>query len=253
MNYIKQINAFYKLLPNNPITPNAQCLYLYLLNKNNELGWIKEFTVANMIVCGFTSLNKGQMERARNCLVQKGYIKYIKGKNQNQAGTYEIIGLCNIYNTTDDVANDTADDVATERQMIQQPNCNRATTDIATEPLNKHKLKHKQNKKEVKEKEEKRVRIKNIYNSICTKLPQIQKITEKREKAIDKFIKEFTEEQFEQICNIANSTDFLIGKNDRKWKADFDFLMRVDKATSVLEGKYSSNIVNNAEEEFLNG
>ena len=30
------------------------------------------------------------------------------------------------------------------------------------------------------------------------------------------------------------------GQNDRKWKADFDFLMRIDKATSVLEGKYSN-------------
>lgn len=75
----------------------------------------------------------------------------------------------------------------------------------------------------------------------CTNLPQVQKLTEKREKAIDKFIKEFTEEQFEQICQIANSSDFLTGQNDRKWKADFDFIMRVDKATNILEGKYSSN------------
>lgn len=71
-------------------------------------------------------------------------------------------------------------------------------------------------------------------------MPQIQKLTEKREKAIDKFLKEFTIEQFEQICQIANDSDFLIGNNERKWKADFDFLIRVDKATNVLEGKYSN-------------
>ena len=92
-----------------------------------------------------------------------------------------------------------------------------------------------------KEKENKRIRIKEIYNSACTNLPRVQKLTEKREKAIDKFLKEFTEEQFTQICQIANSSDFLAGKNDREWKADFDFLMRIDKATSVLEGKYSNN------------
>ena len=106
--------------------------------------------------------------------------------------------------------------------------------------------------KNIKEIEEKRIRIKDIYNSVCTNLPQVQKITEKREKAIDKFIKEFTEEQFEQICKIANSTDFLIGKNDRKWKADFDFFMRIDKATNILEGKYSNGNDISAEEEFLN-
>ena len=72
-------------------------------------------------------------------------------------------------------------------------------------------------------------------------MPQIQKLTEKREKSIDKFVKEFTEEQFEQICQIANSSDFLIGQNNRKWKADFDFLMRIDKATNILEGKYNNS------------
>lgn len=72
-------------------------------------------------------------------------------------------------------------------------------------------------------------------------MPQVQKLTDKRKKAIDNFIKEFSEEQFEQICKIANSSNFLTGNNDKGWKADFDFLMRIDKATNILEGKYSDN------------
>ena len=92
-----------------------------------------------------------------------------------------------------------------------------------------------------KEKEDKRIRIKDIYNQNCSNLPQVQKLTTKREKAVDNFLKEFTEEQFIEICKIANSTDFLIGNNDNGWKADFDFLMRIDKATNILEGKYSNN------------
>lgn len=104
------------------------------------------------------------------------------------------------------------------------------------------------NKKEDNRIENKRIRIKDIYNQHCSNLPQVQKLTDKREKAIDKFLKEFTEEQFIEICKIANSTDFLIGKNDNGWKADFDFLMRIDKATNVLEGKYSNDkaVKNNA-------
>lgn len=104
---------------------------------------------------------------------------------------------------------------------------------------NANKVKeNKENKN--KEKENKRNKIKEIYNTICTNLPQVQKLTDKRNQAIDKFIKEFTEEQFKEICEIANSTDFLLGKNDRGWKADFDFLMRVDKSTGILEGKYNN-------------
>ena len=100
---------------------------------------------------------------------------------------------------------------------------------------------NKENKNKIKEIENKRNKIKEIYNTFCTNLPQVQKLTDKRNTAIDKFVKEFTEEQFEQICQIANSSNFLTGQNDRKWKADFDFLMRIDKATNILEGKYSSN------------
>ena len=100
-----------------------------------------------------------------------------------------------------------------------------------------------ENRKEV---EEKRKRIVEIYNLYCTNFSQVQKLTDKRERAIDNFLKEFSVEQFEEICNKANSSDFLRGKNDRKWKADFDFLMRTDKAISVLEDKYSANKENQA-------
>lgn len=101
------------------------------------------------------------------------------------------------------------------------------------------------NKKRIEDnkniKEENRNRIVEIYNTHCTNLPQVQKLTDKRNKAIDNFLKDFTEEQFEAICKIANESEFLKGKNDRHWKADFDFIMRTDKATAILEGKYSNN------------
>lgn len=79
-----------------------------------------------------------------------------------------------------------------------------------------------------------------IYNSYCTNLPQVQKLTEKRKTAINKLLKEITEEQFQEICIIANNSSFLIGDNDRNWKADFDFVIRPDKAVSILEGKYNT-------------
>lgn len=91
-----------------------------------------------------------------------------------------------------------------------------------------------------KEKEENRKKVVEIYNTYCTNLPQVQKLTDKRNKAIDSFLKEFSIEQLEKICKIANISEFLTGNNDRSWKADFDFIMRSDKATAILEGKYSN-------------
>lgn len=79
----------------------------------------------------------------------------------------------------------------------------------------------------------------NIYNEECTNLPKCLKITEKRKIAINKCLKEkIDEEVFKQICIKANQSDFLIGENDRNWKADFDFVTRTDKAMQILEGKY---------------
>lgn len=100
------------------------------------------------------------------------------------------------------------------------------------------------NKKRIEEnkniKEENRKKVVEIYNTYCTNLPQVQKLTDKRNKAIDSFLKEFSIEQLEEICKIANISEFLTGNNDRSWKADFDFIMRSDKATAILEGKYSN-------------
>ena len=90
MKYINQINSFYQLLPSNPINANAQCLYFFLLNYNNKLSWVKEFTVANSIVMGYTELSISALQRARNALVQKGYISYKKGISNN-AGRYSIV------------------------------------------------------------------------------------------------------------------------------------------------------------------
>lgn len=108
MNYLKQITRFYELLPSNPLSPNAQCLYFYLLNLNNRLGWKKTFSVANSIVSGYTSMDISALQRARNALVQKGYIKYEKGKS-NIAGTYEVVEFeADCKNQNDSTANSTA-------------------------------------------------------------------------------------------------------------------------------------------------
>ena len=106
MNYIKQINTFYKLIQDNPLSSNAQCLYNYLLNKCSELGWKSEFSVSNLIVCGFTSLSRQALDRARNELIQKGYLKYKKGYS-NQAGKYLIVCFDTQNDTQDNTQNDT--------------------------------------------------------------------------------------------------------------------------------------------------
>ena len=140
MNYIKQLNSFYQLLPSNPINSNAQSLYFFLLNYNNGLGWIKEFTVANSIVMGYTELNISALQRARNALVQKGYIKYQKGIGNN-AGRYTIVEF--------EQQSEQQNEQQSEQQTDNKVNNRTNNTTNTLNKLNKTKLNNKkENEKE---------------------------------------------------------------------------------------------------------
>lgn len=106
MNYIKQLNTFFELKLTNPLSSNAQCLYINLLNINNKCNWNKEFTVANSTLMGFTELSRQALNRARNELVQKGYIIYKNGKGNN-AGKYLIVSFDTQIDTQTDTQIDT--------------------------------------------------------------------------------------------------------------------------------------------------
>lgn len=80
----------------------------------------------------------------------------------------------------------------------------------------------------------------DIYNNTCTNLPKVSKLTEDRKRNIKKFLSVYSQDDFDDVCKKANETSFLIGSNG-KWKADFDFIIRVDKATKILEGCYGEN------------
>lgn len=134
MNYIKQLNAFYELLIVNPLSSSALCLYSTLLHINNKCNWIAEFTVANSTLQSFTSLSRMALGRARNELIQKGYIKYKKG-NGNQAGKYLIVNFVTQSDTQSVIQNDT--------QNVTQ-------SDTQSGNINKLKQKHKHIKKENK-------------------------------------------------------------------------------------------------------
>ena len=78
----------------------------------------------------------------------------------------------------------------------------------------------------------------DTYNTQCFNLSSVLKVTDKRKKAIASFLKQLTFEDFENACIKANNNPFLTGKNDRGWKADFDFIIKPDNAAKIIEGSY---------------
>lgn len=76
------------------------------------------------------------------------------------------------------------------------------------------------------------------YHLLCPKMNKVQKISEDRKKHINARISEFGIEKMTEVFRRAGESDFLNGKNDRVWKADFDWLIKSSNFLKVLEGKY---------------
>lgn len=84
--------------------------------------------------------------------------------------------------------------------------------------------------------------IVNLYHDLCPKMSKVIALTEKRRGYINA---RHTEYGLDKICEVlrkAGESDFLNGKNDRVFKADFEWLMRPENFLKVLEGRYDNRV-----------
>lgn len=84
--------------------------------------------------------------------------------------------------------------------------------------------------------------IVNLYHGLCTGLPKVVKMTEKRKAQLRARMREHPELEWweEYLGRIADST-FLNGSNERGWRADFEFITSESGMVKILEGKYDRN------------
>ena len=81
----------------------------------------------------------------------------------------------------------------------------------------------------------------NIWNSGCKSLPAVTKLTQKRIQSIRARLKEYPDpsDWIKALERIAAS-DFLSGRGAHTWRATFDWLLRPESLTKVLEGQYDN-------------
>ena len=85
------------------------------------------------------------------------------------------------------------------------------------------------------------VTIRELYNSVCGSYPRLAKMSQSRKKAIHARLRTgYTIDDFSVLFKKAEASDFLKGKNNRNWSADFDWLIRDSNMAKVLEGKYDN-------------
>lgn len=90
MNYVMQMNNFWTKRRISRINSNAADLYYALLSVSNSIGWNKRIPVSNTLLMGMTDMSNSALIRARDALVENGYIYYTVGAG-TKCGTYELI------------------------------------------------------------------------------------------------------------------------------------------------------------------
>lgn len=80
--------------------------------------------------------------------------------------------------------------------------------------------------------------IADHYHKLCLRLPKIKKIDDNRRKTLKAWgdLKEMAD-----VFTKAGQSNFLAGVNDRKWVANFDWIIQPKNRLKILEGNYANN------------
>ena len=76
------------------------------------------------------------------------------------------------------------------------------------------------------------------YHELCISLPMAQKLTESRKMAICSCLKMFSLNEIRDAFEKAEASPFLKGCNESGWKANFDWIMKLDHLAKIIEGFY---------------
>ena len=234
----------------------SKIFFLYLLTSphSNLIGAfvIKKGYIAEDLKWSIPRVDKAIKELVKDELILfdvkvsvvavSNYLKYNPLENPNQ-----FIGAVNIYKTLPktSILSSIFNTLTTLSKRFNKPfegaSKPEAVTDSETETVT------------VTEEPEKPVVVASIsiedlvtgWNEIVATeegFKSVAKLTDTRRKNIKARLKTHPESDFwNKVLNKIPRVPFLSGKNDRKWRADFDFLIKNDEnALKIYEGKYDA-------------
>ena len=82
--------------------------------------------------------------------------------------------------------------------------------------------------------------IKDAYNNTCPSLPTVRNLSNDRKKAIKARLNTYSLEKILEAFKKAEASDFLTGKNDSNWTANFDWIMSDKNMAKILDGNYDN-------------
>ena len=82
-------------------------------------------------------------------------------------------------------------------------------------------------------------RVVNVFNSICSSLPKVRKLTEERIRAVKNAAARVNGD-FEGLFKRVESSDFLTGRNGKWLNCSFDWIFKPSNLTKILNGNYDN-------------
>ncbi|MCH5213062.1 MAG: hypothetical protein J1G06_08600 [Oscillospiraceae bacterium] len=229
MDYIKQLNAFWKWRELHDISHTQLDIYLALLDVFNRAFWKPELSIPNRTIMSKADISdKKQLADERSKLVELGLIIYTTG-DRKKAGSYSIVTL---YDTEEQPQNnpEISPDFPPELPPINK-----------TENI-KQKTKTKTDIHTSADSDSVAIQtVFDAYNDICKSLPKAEKLTDKRKKQIAARLKTYSIEQIKEAFIRAEQSDFMRGITGN-WRATLDWFMGNDgNILKVIEGNYDNN------------
>lgn len=79
-----------------------------------------------------------------------------------------------------------------------------------------------------------------IFNAVCHRLPEVQKLTPQRKISIKNRVAENGLSGLGTVFQLVAESNFLNGENERGWTADFDWIMKPANFIKISEGHYKN-------------
>ena len=269
MNYSELINHFWQARRATRVSAIEADLYYFLLQESSSRGLVATFEVPNRLICGCLDISEKTLIKVRLGLREKGFISFEGG--QRKMPIYTISALkdnCKNFS----LAEENEEDITVNNSVKSEDNCKNFS------------LAEENKRKETKEKEEVLnnnlssstsvspsssslpitpeigktqtlpleiptntevvKQVVAVYLEKCVNMPSIRVITDKRKSAVMARISQHSLATVYEMLTIAGNSEFLNGKNNRGWVADFDWLFKPENFVKVIERKYENNRTN---------
>lgn len=82
--------------------------------------------------------------------------------------------------------------------------------------------------------------IADLYNDTCVSFPRLKSLSDARKKAIKARLNTYTVDDFKEMFRKVEASDFLKGKNNRDWRATFDWIIKDSNMAKILDGNYDN-------------